>query len=442
INERRLFRYPLKYLMLINKADYSTFLAIFEQFDVLPMSNIVIACFEESSTVNMYQPYKTGENGILIIENYGTWSKKNGIRILHEVPLLERRRNLQNYTLHVGTVVNNLASLEVKNINDITEFGEDEPYFFQDIPNMYNLLEYLNASFMFRVFDSYGYLNHTTGKFNGMARDLYDEKSHISGVSLILSEDRIKIVEYLYSYEYWSTKSKFILKKPSMSYVDNIYYTTFDNQVWIATLVILLIFATVLYVLLNWENNNLNDRKDRKCTVSDITLLSLEAVCQQGTYTDSKTYSGKTIILILFTAFMFIYIAYSSYILVLLQSTKPISSIRELGDSRIECGGFNVSFMMTYYTDAMFIAVPKTSQYKKLFKTGLLIAKERGLQNRIKNRMSIKPKCYNEGGNFQSVRIYDCHSVFIMFALGVLLSLAVLSAEILSVKYRQEKKKH
>ncbi|KAJ8966577.1 hypothetical protein NQ317_016738 [Molorchus minor] len=289
-------------------------------------------------------------------------------------------------------------------------------------------------------------------------------------VSLILSPDRQMIVEYLKSYGYWSTKSKFILKKPSTSYMLNIYYMTFAGGVWIASLVVLLTFAVVLYVLLNWEIKFLNNDRHTRFTVSDTTLLSLEAICQQGTLVDSKVFSGRILILILFTAFMFIYVAYSSNILVLLQSTIPIASIRQLVDSRIECGGFNVSFMANYYTclndtlswltnnsilfnkhimtavihegdvcdtsrsifrfqDEMYIVVPKTSQYKKLFKTGLLLGEERGLQNRVKHRMSHKPKCYNEAGNFQSVRIYDCYSVFMLYISGVLISLTVLCFE-------------
>lgn len=70
----------------------------------------------------------------------------------------------------------------------------------------------------------------------------------------------------------------------------------------------------------------------------------------------------------------------------------------------------------------------------------LLRVDESGLQLRTKQRLSRKPKCYNEGGNFQSVRIYDCHSVFILYLVGILLSVAILFLEKLAFKYYKDKK--
>ncbi|KAJ8931047.1 hypothetical protein NQ314_016075, partial [Rhamnusium bicolor] len=207
INEKKLFRYPLKHLFLIDKKNYINLLELITPFSILPMSEVVIACFEISS-VSLYQPYKIGEN-------LNLRKQENG------------------------------------------ESSVDEPYFFQDFPNVYTLIQYLNATFTFRIFDSYGYLNKTTGQFNGLVQDLYEERGHISGTCLILSEERHRMVEFIKSFGYWSTKAKFILKKPSLSYIENIYYMTFTNKVWIASLVVLVIFAVVLYILLNWEANYL-----------------------------------------------------------------------------------------------------------------------------------------------------------------------------------------
>lgn len=65
---------------------------------------------------------------------------------------------------------------------------------------------------------------------------------------------------------------------------------------------------------------------------------------------------------------------------------------------------------------------------------------ETGLQARTKHRISIKPKCYSEAGNFQSVRIYDCNSVFFLYVSGVALSLIIFLIEKLVAEYTKKKK--
>ncbi|XP_023026955.2 ionotropic receptor 75a [Leptinotarsa decemlineata] len=465
MNVSNLFRYPLKHLFLLDISSYYRFLSKIKYCDVFPMSEVFVAVFDHLE-VNIYQPYKIRKPESLTLEHYGNWSSQNGLTYFYKnIPTTSRRRNFHKSEVIVSVVVNNNKSFEVANFDDFAEAKADEPYFFQDFPNVYSLLQYMNASFTFRVFTSYGYLNETTGKFDGMVNYVSEGKADIAGTALFLTEERHKVVEFIKTFDSWG--SKFILKKPSMSYIENIYWMTFTNKVWIASIIILIIFGTFLFYLLNWEKRKSQSGR-RTYTVSDITLMSFEAVCQQGTYIDSATYSGRLMIFMLFTAFMFLYVAYSAYILVLLQSTKPISSIRRLVDSRIECGGLNISFMMPYYhltkdealkdlyskkihpnqfftledglrkvqdgnfafqvilgpaynyilktytnydicklqelsgfmNAKMYVAVPKSSQYKKIFKIGLLRVEESGLQIRTKNRVSMKPKCYNEGEIF------------------------------------------
>lgn len=66
-----------------------------------------------------------------------------------------------------------------------------------------------------------------------------------------MSEDRQSAVEFLNTYNQYGIR--LILKKPSMSYIENIYLMTFTGKVWLACGVFLSIFGGVLYILLNWE---------------------------------------------------------------------------------------------------------------------------------------------------------------------------------------------
>ncbi|XP_050503367.1 uncharacterized protein LOC126882445 [Diabrotica virgifera virgifera] len=168
----------------------------------------------------------------------------------------------------------------------------------------------------------------------------------------MLTEERARAINFLAKADTW--KIRFLLKKPSMSYVENIYLMTFTAEVWIATVSILFVFCLAIYFLMNWEKKELqneNQNISKKYTVSDASLLSFEALCQQGSELKSKTYAGKILLFLLFAALMFLYSAYSGYILVLLQSTTPIKSIRHLVDSRLEVGGINVSYQFPHYND-------------------------------------------------------------------------------------------
>ena len=61
MNQKKKFRYPLKHLFLTDRNNYEDLLKLIEPFSILPMSDVVIACFEDSSAI-LYQPYKIGEN--------------------------------------------------------------------------------------------------------------------------------------------------------------------------------------------------------------------------------------------------------------------------------------------------------------------------------------------------------------------------------------------
>ena len=81
-----------------------------------------------------------------------------------------------------------------------------------------------------------------------------------------------------------------------------------------------------------------------------MALIALEAVCQQGTSTDPLSYPSRILEVIMFCAFMFVYVAYSANILVLLQSTTEIKNLEEIREFKIDYGGMNTSNMM-YYQD-------------------------------------------------------------------------------------------
>ncbi|KAJ8913436.1 hypothetical protein NQ315_017180 [Exocentrus adspersus] len=344
INDSKLFRYPLKFLFLTEKDNYLIFLKKLNPMSVLPMSEVVIANVDED-IVNLTQPYKIRENESLVIEDYGTWTRKTGITLNYDSnSFAERRRNFHKSEITLSVVVNKIEHTKIPDFDDFPESNSDEPYFFQDFANINYLMQYLNATYSLRVFNSYGYLNNTTGRFDGMAEDIYEERSDLSGSYLILSEDRQRIMEFLKPTETFAAQARFILKKPAMSYIENIYYMTFTYKVWIASLVILGVMAVSLYVLLNWEvkmatkDNALKALYWKK--IHPNRFYSLE-------YGLDKVQDGNFAFqVILGPAYKYILRKYTNY---------DICKLQELA-----------GYMDTVTSSG----APKTSQYKKLFRIG------------------------------------------------------------------------
>ncbi|CAG9865164.1 unnamed protein product [Phyllotreta striolata] len=376
MNEINAFRFPFKHLILIDISSFDTILLSVCKCDVSIGSEVLLAIFNET-TAEIFETYKFRTTSKCNVLPYGNWSEKNGITYTTQgASLFQRRRNFQREELVVNAVIKSNKSLQV-DFDDIPEATFDEPYFLESAASLTYALTYLNASYSFRVYTVFGHLNHTTGKFYGMISDLAKGIGDITGSALYLSLERLVVVDLVGNQRSYGTK--FVLKEPSMSYVENIYLMTFTDGVWLASGLVLVIFCFILFVVINLEGfkKKNGSGKGRKFTISDAVLLSLEALCQQGTSVDSKTIAGRILLVFLFMVFMFLYAAYAGYILVLLQSTKPIGSVKHLLDSRLECGGVNVSFLTDWYL-VNNDPVLKELYLKKLKNVGLL-SLEKGL---------------------------------------------------------------
>lgn len=140
----------------------------------------------------------------------------------------------------------------------------------------------------------------------------------------------------------------FLLKKPPLSYTYNIFVGAFKTNVWICIAVILIMFSGALYIILNCENNQIKRSPQWAYTISDVALVALEVLCQQGTMAEPKSTSGRIITLFFFAAFMFFYVSYSADIVVLLQSTTVIKDAEELRNSRLRVGAQETNYIRYY----------------------------------------------------------------------------------------------
>jgi hypothetical protein len=71
-------------------------------------------------------------------------------------------------------------------------------------------------------------------------------------------------------------RNAFLFRQPPLSFVDNIFILPFSGSVWLTSAALIAIIGFLLHGALNWEIPK------TKVTWSDMALLTVGAVCQQG----------------------------------------------------------------------------------------------------------------------------------------------------------------
>lgn len=87
-----------------------------------------------------------------------------------------------------------------------------------------------------------------------------------------------------------------------------------------------------------------------KDSFSDVVILVVGAVCQQGAHVIPYTIAGRIIIIMLFVSLMFLYTSYSANIVALLQSSSTsIQTLNDLLNSRLQVGVDDTVFNHFYF---------------------------------------------------------------------------------------------
>lgn len=147
------------------------------------------------------------------------------------------------------------------------------------------------------------------------------------------------------------TEIKFIFRQPPLSHVSNIFTLPFSTTVWISLCGLVILSVVVIYVLKLWEHKRgIGKNKREKVTVSDSVMVALGAICQQGTVYEPMSDNGKLVTFLIFFVLMFVYVAYSAYIVVLLQaSSSQIRTLRDLLDSNMDMGVHDIAYNRYYF---------------------------------------------------------------------------------------------
>ncbi|XP_077290282.1 ionotropic receptor 75a-like [Arctopsyche grandis] len=317
---------------------------LLEGLNILPDSDFnVILENEDGDILDPLSVYKRNETQELVIEKSS------------RIPLAKRRINLEStlikicYVLTNNDTINHLSDYLNKEVDTITKVNFI-------LTN--HLIDFLNGSRSFSFVSSWGYKDVGDGSWSGMIGQLTKKEADIGGSPLFFTADRVPVIDYIAMPT--PTRSKFVFRQPKLSYMSNVFLLPFRGGVWgcSAGLVVILVFF--LYLSSKWEwkshtnpEQGVNDSETLRASWSDAAILTIGAICQQGSNVQLKGPVGRIVILLLFLSLMFLYTSYSANIVALLQSSSSrIKTLSDLSNSRLKFAVHDTVFNRHYFSTA------------------------------------------------------------------------------------------
>ncbi|XP_039441637.1 ionotropic receptor 75a-like [Culex pipiens pallens] len=321
---------------------------------LLVSSEIFIFIKQTANNFSVNQIFKHFELAPFKVELFGSWIDGSFKDERNERVTSVRRLDLQGHTLQASMVVTNQETLQhltdykEKHIDTITKVN----YILTNC-----LAAYMGAHVNYSVVSTWGYLNTTTGRWDGMIGELSQLRADLGASPLFFTADRVAVIEYVAMTS--ATRSKFIFRSPKLSFTENVFLLPFDDLVWMCIGGVVLLSSGLLVItgLAEWRvpltADDPADATILRPSFRDTLLVIYGATCQQGASILPRSFAARTITLIAFLVLMFLYGCYSANIVALLQS--PSTKIRTLEDllaSRLKFGVHDTVFNRYYFTHA------------------------------------------------------------------------------------------
>ena len=155
------------------------------------------------------------------------------------------------------------------------------------------------------------------GTWNGMCGFIQRGEADLGITPMFITKERFHFIHYLhpatetswvinniptnflYQFAKMSTKHdnlswlfyrvQFIFRQPPLSFVENIFTLPFSRAVWIGSTAMIGFIGFLLYHALKWETQiqQETDEKMQTVTWSDMLLMAVGAVCQQGMFSNT-----------------------------------------------------------------------------------------------------------------------------------------------------------
>nr|QNL15110.1 ionotropic receptor 75u [Aulacocentrum confusum] len=348
---QNLENFPDKNLTLtINTEDFKRY---FEALQVYPDSEVTVGQRIDENFINIISMYRPGPSGNIILEDRGFWSDLEGLQISDKNPTSRRRQDLQGTHLKSCLVMtdldtlNHLSDYKDKQIDAVTKAN----YIW-----VQHLVNRMNATIDFTWRNTWGYQDKN-GTWGGMIGLLDRGEIDIGGTATFLISSRIGVVDYVQLYT--PVGSRFVFRRPPLSYVTNLFTLPFEQSVWIAIGILLIVVSILLSLTMRWEwarimespsKYHLGGELESKPTASDNFLILLGAVAQQGFEYLPRTISSRIIIIMLLIAAFSLYASYTANIVALLQSTSDsINTIEDLMNSGLKVATYDIVYNRYYF---------------------------------------------------------------------------------------------
>ncbi|KPJ08135.1 Glutamate receptor 3 [Papilio machaon] len=309
--------------------------------------------------LSILKAYKIGpKNKEWIIEYFGSWDQTRGLVKSKEMQMSMaiRRKDLLGEPITISTVItDNRTKSELFNMRQVSETNIHrdtltKSSFLQYMP----VYDFINATKVIMYADTWGYL--ANGTFNGMVGHMARGEAELGGTLMFITRERLSVLNYM-NYP-GSLSVKFVFREPALSYQHNLFLLPFKPIVWCCIIALVFILIFILFINARWEsikaqNEDMLDNSVLKPNISDIAILVMSAISQQGSSTELKGALGRSVIFILFMAFVFLYTSYSASIVALLQSSSSaIRTLSDLLDSRLELGAEDTPYNRHYFPAA------------------------------------------------------------------------------------------
>ncbi|XP_038212065.1 ionotropic receptor 75a-like [Zerene cesonia] len=347
-NNINLFRYPTRWL-IVGKTEE------LKNYNINIDSEIIVA-EEERFGFNLYMPYKISKSrNIIVNEHFGSWSTENGLNKAQTMIFSTsmRRKNLMGIPITISSVISEENTKnEIMSLRNIFVDTVAKTSYRQIIP----LFDFMNATMVIIYTDTWGYI--INGSYNGMVGDMVRGNADLAGTIIFITKSRLDVLEYLVYPSPPTTK--FVFRQPSLSYQNNLFILPFKPVVWMCIFGLILLLTIILFINAYWERMKLDnffifqrDQTVLRPSLSDIVIMVISAISQQGSSNELKGTLGRVVMFILFFAFVFLYTSYSANIVALLQSnSNQIRTLSDLLNSRLELGAEDTQYNRYHFSTA------------------------------------------------------------------------------------------